>query len=375
MSNVLTALAPVLYSAAAQVQSEPFAAVTSIDTSFDDKGVAKGDTVYVPVAPARAATDFTPGNVTSTGDDSTATSVGIQITASKKVSWNLTGEQMRSLENGGTNTDWVSQLVKQGMRTLRNLAESDAVAAIAAGASRAYGTAGTTPFASDMSELPNLLKILKDNGAPLADPQIIMNTAAGLNLRKLGIYQQAYQAGTDEERRSGRFLPQFGFALHESAGVGVHTAGTGSGYLVNDASTAVGDTTVTADTGTGTVLAGDVVTFASDTNKYVVGSPLASGSFGLNQPGLLKAPADNAAISLGASYTGNVAFERSAVVGVIRPPLIPENPTIQQLVVSDGNGMSYLMLDISQYGQRSWEIHLAWGFKAIMSQYIALLLG
>ena len=32
----------------------------------------------------------------------------------------------------------------------------------------------------------------------------------------------------------------------------------------------VGDTTIGIDTGSGTVLAGDVVTFAGDTNKYIV---------------------------------------------------------------------------------------------------------
>ena len=53
-ANTLTALAPVLYSAAQEVAAEPFGIVDSIAATFDNKGVAKGDKVKVPIAPAAA---------------------------------------------------------------------------------------------------------------------------------------------------------------------------------------------------------------------------------------------------------------------------------------------------------------------------------
>lgn len=376
MSNTLTALAPTLFSAAKQVAAEPFGVVAAIDTRFDDKGVAKGDTVKVDVAPTRSASDFTPANVAGTGTDATGSTIDVQITKSRKVDWHLTGEQQRSLENGGINQDWVRQLVLQGMRTLRNEAEVDAAVAVKVAASRAYGTAGTTPFASDLSALTNARKILVDNGAPKADLQMVFDTNAGLNLRNLGVLQNAYQAGSDQERRTGEFLPQMGFRLSESSGIGIHTKGTGSGYLVNNASGyAVGSTAITVDTGTGTILAGDVITFAGDSNKYVVAQALANNVVTIAAPGLRAAAADNAAITVGNNYTANLAFERSSVVGILRPPLMPANPTIQQMLISDDKGMTYLMLDIAQYGQRSWELHLAWGFKGINCEFASIVLG
>lgn len=374
MANTLTSLAPTLFSAAKQVANEPAGMIGAINMNFDDKGVAKGDTVTVDVAPTRSASDFTPAATTSSGSDATASSIAVQITKSRKVSWHLTGEQQRSLENGGINQDWVNQLVAQGMRTLRNEAEVDAVTAGKEGASRAYGTAGTTPFASDLSAMTNARKILADNGAPMADLQLVIDTAAGLNLRNLGVLQNAYQAGSDEERRSGRFLPQMGFSIRESAGVDVHTKGTGTSYQLSAAG-AVGDTTINVDTGSGTLLAGDIVTFAGTSDKYVANTALSGGTFTIGSPGLLAAEADNDAITIGNNYTPNLAFERSAIVGIVRPPLIPANPTIQQLLISDQFGMTYLMLDIAQYGQRSWELHLAWGFKAVNGEFIATILG
>lgn len=381
MANTLTALAPVAYSAAREVAAEPFGLIDAINTSFDDKGVAVGDTIYVPVAPTRAATDFTPAATTSAGTDATASSTGVQITASKKVSWNITGEQLRSLENGGSDLTWAQQMLAQGMRTLRNAAEAAAWTATIAGASRAYGTAGTTPFASDLSALTNARKILQDNGAPLSDTNLVIDTNAGLNLRNLGVLQNAYQAGTDSERRSGNFLPQMGFNIRESAQVSTKTAGTASGATTDNAGYAVGTTTLTlASAGTGTILAGDVITFAGDSNKYVVTSGDADvsngGTITIAAPGLRVAmSAATKAITMVSTWTGNVALERSAVVGIMRPPLIPANPTIQQIPVSDQFGMSYLLLDIAQYGMRSLELHLAYGFKTVNPEFSAIVLG
>ena len=374
MANTLTELQPILFSAAQRVSAEPFGAVDAINAQFDDKGVAKGDVVKVPVAPSRTAADFSPSNATSTGTDATAADVEVQITKSRKVSWHLTGEQQRSLDNGATSAEWVRQLIEQGMRTLRNEAEVDCIAAIYKSASRAVGTAGTNPFASALTPLADVRKILRDNGAPMADLQFVGDTTSEANLLKLGVVLDASQAGSDEERRSGILRRQYGFEMRTSGGISTHTKGTGTSYQLSAAG-AVGDTSINVDTGSGTLLAGDIVTFAGTSINYVANSALSGGVFTIGNPGLRAAEADNDAITIGNNYTPNMAFERSAIVGVMRPPLMPANPTIQQMLISDQFGMTYLMLDIAQYGQRSWELHLAWGFKAVQSEHIAILMG
>ena len=376
MPNTLTVLAPLLFSAAQEVSNEPFGVIRAINAQFDDKGVARGDIVRLPVSPTRTPTDFTPNNTTTTGTDSTASNVDVVITASKKVDWHLTGEQIRSLDNGAEGAEWARQMIAQGMRALRNLAEVDCVTAIKQGASRAVGTAGTTPFATTLDAMVDVRKVLADNGAPLADLQMCIDTSAGVNLRKLGIIQQAYQAGSDAERRSGDLLRQFGFAITESAGIALHTKGTGAAY-VTSGSTAPGVRDIALVTGTGTVLAGDVVTFAADAvNRYVVTNGVAApGTISVGRPGARVTIATANAMTIGNNYVSNLAFERNAVVGIMRPPLFPENPIINQLLISDAYGMTYLLLDIAQYGQRTWELHLAWGFKVAQSEHVALVMG
>lgn len=376
MPNVFTALQPVLYSAAQEVSNEPFGCISAIAASFDDKGVAIGDTVKVPVAPTRSTSDYTPAMTTTAGTDATASTVDVQITANKMVDWNLTGEQLRSLENGSTDGEWVRQMIAQGMRALRNGAEAACAAAIKQGASRAIGTAGTNPFASNIDIIADARKVLQDNGAPLSDLQFVMNSTAGTAARKLGIIQQAYQAGNDQERRTGEFLRQFGFQLRESAGIATHTKGTGTSY-VTSGSTAAGVRDIALVTGSGTVLAGDVVTFAADsTNKYVINTGVtAPGTISLGRPGALVTIATANAMTIGNNYAANLAFERNAVVGIMRPPVMPPNPLIQSTLISDAQGMTYLLVQVAGDGMATWRLHLAYGFKVVQSEHVAVVMG
>lgn len=74
--------------------------------------------------------------------------------------------------------------------------------------------------------------------------------------------------------------------------------GTGSGYLINNVGGYPSSTTTVAvDTGTGTIVIGDVVTFAGVSGEYVVTSELSGGSFSFT-PGLAGSVADDAAVTV-----------------------------------------------------------------------------
>lgn len=381
MSNIFTAIAPILFSAAQEVAAENTGALDSITMNFDDKRVAKGDLLKVPIASGGTPVDFVPGNVTPQGDSDEASEVDVMITASKKRSWHLTGEQRRSLENAGADKEWIRLKLMQEMRSLRNYCESDCVSAIAEGASRAAGTAGTTPFASNLDSLITMRKILKSNGSPHVDAQFVCDSLAEENILKLSAVQQAYAAGSDEERRSGLIHRQFGFDIKTSAQIGVHEKGNGANYAVS-ATVAMAkgatQTLLSGASGTGTIKKGDILSFASDTdNLYVCQNEITASQqlLKLGRPGVLKTIPTSDAITVGSNFTPCLAFERGAVVGIMRPPLIPENPAITQTLVSDMRGLTYLLLEMPQYGQITWELHLAWGFKVVNAEFVALLLG
>lgn len=382
MASTLTAIAPSLFSAAQKVSAEPAALINSVYADFDNKGVAVGDSVIVPVVPAQSVAPYTPANVSPAGAGAgEAEAISVAITKSRKVSMVLTGEQIRSLENGGNYQDFTEQWAAQAMRSLRNEVEADIATAVKIGASRAYGTAGTTPFAASLDDLANVRKILRDNGAPMADLQFVGNTSTELNLLKLGVVQQAYAAGSDEERRSGVIGKQLGFMMRTSGGIAKHTAGTATGFDVAlVAGYAAGTKIFNVDGGNGgTLLQGDILTIAGDTNKYVSHTAVAALTndhlLTIGNPGLMQDVANGAELAIGSAYTPNFAFERSAVVAVVRPPVMPSNPTIRTMSISDGMGLTYMFAELDQYGQRSWEIILCWGFKVVQPEQVAILLG
>jgi len=167
--------------------------------------------------------------------------------------------------------------------------------------------------------------------------------------------------------------------IKESAQVQDHTKGTGASYLLNDASHAVDDTTIAADTGSGTILAGDIVTFAGDSvNKYVVNTALSGGSFAIGAPGSRVALADNAAITVGNSYAANVAFHRAALEIAMRAPAVPDGGDAADDAMTVQDPFSGLVFEIRVYkGYRKTMIEVAasWGVKAWKPDYIAVLLG
>ena len=380
MPNIFESLAPILFSAAQEVSVEDTGALQSISLNLDDKRVAKGDLLKIPIAAGGTPVEFVPGNVTPQGDSDTASSVDVQITASMKRSWHLTGEERRSLENAGTDKEWIRLKVLQEMRSLRNAAESDCIDAIVKGASRAIGTAGTTPFSSSLDDLIGVRKILKENGCPLSDAQFVCDSGAEANLFKLSTIQQAYAAGSDEERRKGILLPQFGFRIMASAQISEHTKGSGANYLTNATipmAKGATSTILSGASGTGTIKEGDILSFEGDQSLYVSHNEVTAAMqmLAIGQPGVRKTIPVSTPITIGESYTPCLAFDRGAVVGIMRPPAMPDNPTMQQALISDMRGLTYLLLEIAQYGQITWEIHLAWGFKVVMSEHVVLLLG
>lgn len=376
----MTAIAPTLFQAAQEVSAEPCGMLDAItiDKSFDK--VAYGDTIKVPYAPTRTIETFTPATVVPLGAEATASAISVTISHTNKVSWPISGEQMRSLENGGNYQDWLSQMTKQGIRTLRNDMSAHAAVAANEGASRATGTVGTTPFASDLTAIVAARKILRDNGAPMTDLQLVTDTSAYINLLNLGLINQAQIAGSDAERRSGKVMQQYGFTIREDANIAAHTCGTGTGYQVHG-TTAAKETAITTEDGSGTILAGDFLTMsASDTRYYGVNTGISAAGAGLvlNRPGLIAAKSDNDVITImgvSSTFQPTFAFERGAIIGVVRPTLIPNNATIQQQIVTDANGISYLFLICQQYGLTTFEIHQAYGFKAVQAEHIACILG
>ena len=384
MANTLTNLTPDLYEALDTVSRELVGLIPAVTLNASAERAAKGQTIRSAVAPAAAAADITPAQTAPDTGDQTIGNKTLSISNSRGVAIRYNGEEQRGLNaNGPGYQNVLRDQFAQAMRTLCNEVETD-IADLYASASRAYGTAGTTPFgtAGDFTDASSALQILKDNGAPLTGNQLVVSSAAGANM--LGLQSRVDVQGNDSLLRQGVMLSTAGMDIRESAQIISHTKGTGSSATTDDSGYAVGATVITlASAGTGTILAGDVITFAGDTNKYVVASGDADvsggGTITLAEPGLKVAIAASAtAITVGDSYAANMAFNRSAIVLVTRAPARPEEGDLAEdvmLVTDPRSGITFEVSMYKEYRQVHFEVALAWGVSAIKPEHMALLVG
>lgn len=383
MANTITGLIPDIYNALDVVSREQVGMIPAVSMDATTERAAKDQVVKSPVAPAATASDIAPGVTPPDDGDQTIGNVSMTIQKSRRVPVRWNGEQSKALNNGPGRANIMRDQFAQAMRTLCNEVEAD-LAALHVNASRAYGTPGTTPFstAGDYTDASKALQILKDNGAPKIDNQLVIGTDAGANL--LGKQSKANEQGDDSMLRQGVILDMHGMAVRESSEIVTSVAGTGSSATTDAAGYSVGDTVIAlAAAGTGTVLAGDIITFAGDTNKYLVvsgdGNVADGGSITIAAPGLRKAlPASATAITVVAATARNMAFARSAIALATRVPALPEegdSADDRQIVTDPVSGLSFEIALYKQYRQVQYEVSLAWGVKAVKTEHIALLLG
>lgn len=375
-SNTLTQLVPDLYEALDIVSRELVGFIPSVTLDASAERAALNQAVRVPIAPASNAEDVTPGQLPPDDGDQSVGNTPIIITKSRMVPFRWTGEEQKGVNSGPGYTNIRVNQVAQAMRTLTNEIEAN-VATLAATASRATGTAGTTPFATSLGDTAQARKILSDNGAPLSDLQCVIDTTAGANLRTLAQLTKANEAGTTELRAQGTLLELQGFKVRESAGVGIHTPGTGASYVTNGA-LAKGATSIPVQTGTGTVLAGDVVSFNGDPRKYVVTGALSGGAFTIAAPGLMQALNTGAAVTVSAVFTANMAFARTAIVLATRAPALPEEGDMadDRMMIQDArSGLAFEVSMYKQYRRVRYEVAVAYGWANIKPEHTALLLG
>ena len=380
MANVLTDLAADIYKAADIVGRELVGFIPSVTINAGAERAAFGDTVRSHFTRTPTVnTSYSPSMTIPEGDDQTVDNKTMTIDKVANIQIPWTGEDIRHVNNGSGFETIYGDQIAQAMRSITNAIEAEVGSVLYKGASRAVGAAGTNPFASNFDVVADARKVLEDNGCPM-DGRITMvcNTAATAAMRKLAQLQKANESASDALLRRGELLDLQGVMIKGSGGVASHTKGTGSGYLINGGD-AVGDETITVDTGAGTILAGDVITHASDsTNKYVVITALSGGDFVIGSPGLLVAAADNDAVTVGDGYAANVAFHQAAVELVARAPEQPfgGDAAIDRMTVQDTfSGLVYEVAVYKGYGKAMIDVTTFYAAKVWKPDFVTTVMG
>lgn len=376
MANTLTNLAPDLYAALDIVSRELVGMIPAVSRDSRVDSAPLNQTIRSFVVPSATSFNAAEGQLPADNGDQTVTNKTISITKDKYAPFRFTGEDQASLNTGAGYNAIRQDAIVQAMRTLTNEIEAD-LTGLHIEASRAVSPSGTTLFdAANYNDVANVRKILVDNGAPRGDMHLILDTTSGAALRGNAQYAGANTAGRETILRQGVLLDVHGMALRESDAIEQSfTKGTGTSYVMDGAG-AAGDVTIAIDTGSGTVVAGDIVSFG-DVHKYVVTTGVAApGSIVIAAPGLILAVADSQAMTIETQATRNMAFSRNAIYLATRTPFRPVEGDLakDKMIIQDP--ISQLAFEVTvyeEYRRVRYEVAMAWGFAMIKPEHCALL--
>lgn len=331
-------------------------------------------TVNVAVPAAVATRTVAPDVVPPAVAAVTPTSIPVSLSQWKEAPFAMDDKGLSQVDRG-----ILPMQAKEAIKALGNGIEDYLWSLLSSGANPVYGFAGSsgvTPFSTDLSAYLDARKFANNQLMDMDPRYVVLGTDAEANALGLRAFQDAAFRGDTDGIINGQIGKKLGATWLMSQRVPTHTAGTGAGYLVNNgAGYAIGAVTLTVDTGTGTLLAGDVISFAGHSQTYGIVSSVGGGTVtsitlaGSNfAPGLVAAVADNEAITKRASFVQNVLIHRDCLAFAMAPLMdtiqVP-GATLTAVAIDDVTGLS-LRLEVSrQHRQVQWSFDALYGGAVI----------
>lgn len=275
----------------------------------------------------------------------------------------------------------------------------------------AVGTAGTTPFApapgAAVTSATNARRILNRQMCPRDDRRGVLDYDAEANALALPEFSDAEKVMSARVKTEGEIGRKYGIDWVADDDVPLHTAGTiDNGAVPNTRTCAVnllagypaGTRNINVDKGAaaqlvGTIVVGDIISFANHAQTYCVVANAASAEFALGAytaaanaitglrlyPALTTLVPDNTVITVAASHRINLAFHRDAFAFATRP-LVDNSMDLQlgSQIMSMQDPLTGLVLRLEvsrQHKQVAWEFDILWGAKLVRPELAVRIMG
>ena len=384
MANSLSNVIPQLLAQGLMALREQSIMPRLVNRAYDSLAAQSGSTIDVPIPSAITANAVTPGTTSQAVTDLSPTKATITLDQWYEAAFNLTDEELKNVEVNNLMPMQASEAIKALANNvdqyIMNLASnaSDGIA-------QNGGTAGTTPFASNLSAYLDARKALNNSAAPLDDRYCVINPDAEANAIALEAFQNTAWRGDTDGIVRGNIGEKLGATWVVDQNVQSHTNsnGTPTGFLANGGSGfAKGLTYIDVDTGSNAPVVGDVFTVAGDTVPHVVTAVASGGDYRLTiSPALGAAVSNNAALtflaSAGTGFVRNLLFHRDAFAFASRP-------LEDGMMVGGGNvmanvdpvsGLSLRVEVTREFKQTRVSYDILYGGALIRPELAALVLG
>lgn len=279
MANILTDVVPILVAQGLQTLRAACTMPRLVNTDYSNEPADQGDTVNVWIPSAQAVSDVAPSSTPFSAPDSQPVKAPIPLNKWRRSGFYLTDKQQEEVATvSGFKSGQTAEAVKA-------LAE-DINAFIFQQYKKVYGfagTPGTTPFATanSLADATSVRAVLNRQRAPLNPRRLVLDVNAeanALNQAPITTFQNIGSAGVITEGQIGRKL---GSDWYMDQQVPTHTstpltagAATANGAQAIGAGSTDGGRTGTVSiakaTNTSPLVAGDILSFAGDSQTYVV---------------------------------------------------------------------------------------------------------
>jgi len=371
MANNLEAVIPKVLAMGMMTLRENTVMPRLVNTDYQGRAAQKGSTIDVVIPSAVSANPVTPGGTAPPGTDLQPTTVPIRLDNWYEASFSITDKELAEIDAG-----ILPMQISEAVKSLANEVDRSILALY----KKVYGvagTAGTTPFATDLQAAQQARLVLNRQLCPPQDRRMVLDVEADANATGLPAFQ--YSASGDTITiKEGVIGRKLGFDWYMSQNVLRHTKGTAAGYQVNQTNHAAGSKTVAVDTGTGIPAIGDIFRVAGHSQTYVVtgwtGSPnITSIQY---EPGAKVSFPDDAAITFINSHVANLAFNRFAFALVSRPLLDVDPLGSRVMTMSDPVSQLTMRLEVSRlYKQTRWSFDILWGVACPRPEFAVRVLG
>jgi hypothetical protein len=375
-TNTLTTVIPQILAQGLMALREMAITSRLVNRKYEKDAAGKGSTIDIPIPSAIAVNNVSPSYVAPDDAGVQPTEVTITLDQWKEAPFFMSDKDFIEAESGVLPMQ-ASEAVKAVANTVDN-----AVLAQYVNFYGYAGVAGTTPFATDASEMLAARKALFDQLAPASPRYVLLDTDAEANALNLRAFQDNSWRGDQAGILEGQIGRKLGSDWFVNQNIPTHTAGTASGATTDTTGYAVGLKTVTlASAGTGTILVGDVITFAGDTQTYTVTSGDADVSGGGTvsfEPGLKVAIETSAhTITVKASHVVNLNFHRDAIALVSRPfaAADPVGLGYFRSAVDSVSGLALRLEASRQHKRTRFAYDILYGIQTVRPEFGARIAG
>lgn len=287
----------------------------------------RGQSVDVMVPSAATVRNVTPGQ-TGTNVDTTISKVTVTLNQWKEAPMYLTDKELEEVMEG-----YVPAQAQENLKALINTVDTYLLSFYQDVYFHA-GTAGTTPFASNLSafkdarvKLNNAGNLGGDGPAPLTDRRVVLDPDAEGNALILGQFLKADERGDQGGIIAGTIGRKLGSDWYMDQNVTSSHAAVGLSHttsVLTRLSYTAAATVVTLDraTLTGTLAKGDLFTLAGNSRQFVVTAAVTAGSNRIAvgfKPALGATVASGVAATFVGAHVPNLHFHRDFLAYATRP--------------------------------------------------------